>query len=122
MFCTGRVDFLWYSFGFYGYDYLGNKINEASFNDFFYKTSGNENGLSMLWRHLSLSINHSIFKINSRRDVIFRLGLRIERNDANTKVLKDPYSLYEISTAKEYYQQIGQQLPSNIDPDAAVLF
>ncbi|MBP9132647.1 MAG: TonB-dependent receptor [Saprospiraceae bacterium] len=108
--------------GFYGYDYLGNKIKDASFNDFFTKTSGSENGVRSMLLAPFKPIYQS-FYIQDKfqaRDVIFRLGLRVERYDANTKVLKDPYSLYQISTAKEYYQQIGQQLPSNIDPDAAV--
>jgi hypothetical protein len=45
------------------------------------------------------------------RDIIFRLGIRVDRYDANTKVLKDPYSLYEIITAKDFYD-----LPDVDDP------
>jgi len=57
--------------GYYGYDYLGNKIGgEVTFDDFF-----------------------------TQRD---ETGLRVDRFDANTKVLKDPYSLYEYYTASEF--------------------
>ncbi|MBK7739248.1 MAG: TonB-dependent receptor [Saprospiraceae bacterium] len=108
--------------GFYGYDYLGNKINTASFNDFFTKTTGSENGVRAMLLAPFKPIYQS-FYIQDKfqaRDVIFRLGLRVERYDANTKVMKDQYSIYEISTAQEYYDQIGQQRPDNIDPDAFV--
>ncbi len=108
--------------GFYGYDYLGNKINNASFNDFFTKTAGSENGVRTMLLAPFKPIYQS-FYIQDKfqaRDVIFRLGLRVERYDANTKVMKDQYSIYEISTAQEYYDQVGQQRPANIDPNAYV--
>jgi len=107
---------------FYGYDYLGNKIDNASFNDFFTKTSGGDNGVRTMLLAPFKPIYQS-FYIQDKfqaRDVIFRLGLRVERYDANTKVLKDQYSLYEISTAQEYYDQIGGERPANVDPNAYV--
>ena len=44
------------------------------------------------------------FTIN---DMIFRLGVRIDRYDANTRVLKDPFSLYEIQTAGDFHINFG---------------
>jgi hypothetical protein len=38
------------------------------------------------------------------RDLIFNIGLRVDRFDANQKVLKDPYSLYPVRTAAEVTQ------------------
>src|SRR5690606_33902396 len=35
----------------------------------------------------------------------FRLGVRVDRYDANTKVLRDPYSLYGIMTAGDFFKQ-----------------
>ena len=43
------------------------------------------------------------------KDVIFSLGVRVDRYDANTKVLKDPYSLYDIMSAKDYYAMLGKK-------------
>ncbi|MBK7604120.1 MAG: TonB-dependent receptor [Saprospiraceae bacterium] len=107
---------------FYGYDYLGNKVNNASFNDFFTKTTGSEAGVRSMLIAPFKPIYQSFYLQDKfqARDVIFRLGLRIERYDANTKVLKDPYSLYEISSAQEYYDQVGKSRPDNIDPNAYV--
>jgi len=107
---------------FYGYDYLGNKVDNASFNDFFTKTGGNENGVRTMLLAPFKPIYQSFYLQDKfqARDVIFRLGLRIERYDANTKVLKDQYSLYEISSAQEYYDQINVERPANIDPNAYV--
>lgn len=51
------------------------------------------------------------------KDFRITLGVRVERFDNNTKVLKDPYSLYAVRTASEYhYKQNGQDVahPSNI--------
>jgi outer membrane receptor protein involved in Fe transport len=38
--------------------------------------------------------------------MIFSLGLRVERFDLNSKVLKDPYSLYDIMSADEYFATV----------------
>ncbi|MCB9272055.1 MAG: hypothetical protein H6561_21195 [Lewinellaceae bacterium] len=82
---------------YFGYDYLGNKIgNNVTFNDFF--TSVYPDGR----RQFLVAPNQPIygaFYLQDKftyRDIIFRVGLRVDRYDANTKVLKDPFSLYEI--------------------------
>lgn len=98
--------------GYYGYDYLGNKLPySTSFDDFF--TTRDEEGR----RTLPVAANKPIYNaayIQDKftfRDIIFRLGLRVDRYDANTKVLKDPYSLYEIISAKDFFD-----LPDVDDP------
>lgn len=108
--------------GFYGFDYLGNKVENASFNDFFTDTVA---GLSNVKKFTiaPFSPTYQSFYIQDKfqaKDVIFRLGLRLERYDANTKVLRDPYSLYPILTAQEFYDQRGTPLPDNINPNAFV--
>ncbi|MBS3914949.1 MAG: hypothetical protein KG003_10640 [Bacteroidetes bacterium] len=56
------------------------------------------------------------------KDLVFRLGLRMERYDANQSVLKDPYSLYAIKTAAEVKTINGLEVlhPSNIGEDFKV--
>ena len=107
---------------FYGYDYLGNKIASTNFNDFFTDTIVGYNNVKK-FTIAPFSPNYGSFYIQDKfqaRDVIFRLGLRLERYDANTKVLRDPYSLYPIMTAKEFYDGRGEAIPQNINPDAVV--
>ncbi|MBK8485425.1 MAG: TonB-dependent receptor [Saprospiraceae bacterium] len=54
------------------------------------------------------------------KDIIFRLGLRIDRYDANTKVLKDPYSLYGILGAKSFHDINNTDKPGSIGDDYKV--
>ncbi len=49
------------------------------------------------------------------KDIVFNLGVRVDRFDANQQVLKDKYSLYETRTAGELATR-----PSNIPSDATV--
>lgn len=51
------------------------------------------------------------------KDIIFNLGVRIDRFDANQQVLKDRYSLYELRSASELAP--GEK-PANIPGSAAV--
>ena len=104
---------------YYGYDYLG-KPFDGTFNDFF--TATDADGV----RTFPVAPNrpiYSAFYIQDKftfRDIIFRLGLRVDRYDANTKVLKDPYSLYEIIGASDYHDQFGGTRPGNIGDDFKV--
>lgn len=95
--------------GYYGYDYLGNKLAyDVSFDDFF--TAEDSEGR----RTLPVAANKPIYSaayIQDKftfKDIIFRLGLRVDRYDANTKVLKDPYSLYEIMQADDFFAQADE--------------
>lgn len=101
---------------YYGYDYLGNKVPfSTTFDDFF--TAVDAEGR----RTLPVAGNKPIYTaayIQDKftfNDIIFRLGLRVDRYDANTKVLKDPYSLYEIMSADDFFNTSGT---NNIRPDA----
>ncbi|MEO1258098.1 MAG: TonB-dependent receptor [Bacteroidota bacterium] len=84
---------------YWGYDYLGNPIDNVSFNDFF--TATDEQGIRT-FPVAAFRPNYQAAFIQDKftfKDVIFRVGLRVDRFDANTKVLKDPYSLYDIREA-----------------------
>ncbi len=106
---------------YYGYDYLGHKLtNKVGFNDFF--TSVNADGV----RTFPVAAVQPVYMAGyiqdkfTYKDLIFRVGLRVDRYDANTKVLKDPYSLYDLITAKDYYKNTGQKKPDNISDDYKV--
>lgn len=49
------------------------------------------------------------------KDIVFNLGVRVDRFDANQQVLKDKYSLYQTRTAGELATR-----PANIPEDATV--
>jgi len=87
---------------YFGHDYLGRPFN-GTFEDFF--TTLDAEGV----RTFPVAPNRPIYSaayIQDKftfRDIIFRIGLRVDRYDANTRVLKDPYSLYDIMEAGEYH-------------------
>ncbi len=105
---------------YYGYDYLGNLLDGVTFDDFF--TATDANGV----RTFPVAPNRPIYTaayIQDKftfKDVIFRVGLRVDRYDANTKVLKDPYSLYDIMTAADFHAKFGGERPGNIGDDYKV--
>jgi hypothetical protein len=106
---------------YFGYDYLGNALgNDVEFEDFF--TSRDANGK----RDFPVGPNKPVYQSAyiqdkfSFRDIIFRLGLRVDRYDANTKVLKDPYSLYEVMDVGTFYNQVGGDRPNNVADDFKV--
>ncbi|MEN0005565.1 MAG: outer membrane beta-barrel protein, partial [Bacteroidota bacterium] len=105
---------------YYGYDYLGNQF-DGTFDDFFTERDP-ETGL----RTFPVAPNRPIYQalyIQDKftyRDIIFRLGVRIDRYDANTKVLKDPYSLYDIQGAGDFHAQAGTPQPGGVGDDYKV--
>lgn len=104
---------------YFGYDHLGN-IFDGTFEDFF--TATDADGV----RTFPVAPNRPIYSaayIQDKftfRDIIFRLGLRVDRYDANTQVLKDNYSLYEIIGAREYHDRFGGERPGSIGEDYKV--
>lgn len=104
---------------YFGTDYLGNNF-DGSFADFF--TARDENDV----RTFPVAPNRPVytaFYLQDKftfRDIIFRLGVRVDAYDANTQVLKDPYSLYDIMGAKQYHDQFGGRRPDNIGFDYKV--
>lgn len=103
---------------YYGYDHLGNKVKgKASVNDFLLDKNKRTIGAFQPIYTAAWFQDQFNFK-----DLEFRLGLRIERYDANQSVLKDPYSLYPIKQAGEVTELSGNEInhPSNIGSDYAV--
>ncbi len=103
-----------------GYDYLGNRVDGISFEDFF--TATDANGI----RTFPVAANRPNYQAAyvqdkfTFKDIIFRLGLRVDRFDANTKVLKDPYSLYDIMNAGDFSSRFNTVRPGNIGNDFKV--
>jgi len=107
---------------YYGYDYLGNKLpNTVTFDDFF--TTRDAEG-RRTFPVAAFQPNYFAGYIQDKftfNDITFRVGLRVDRYDANTKVLKDPYSLYEIQGASDYFgNNPGDERPGTIGDDFKV--
>lgn len=84
---------------YYGYDYKGNRQRgQVNFNDFFTKKDENGNYTRDIGSYRPNYIAGYILDKFQFKDIFFNIGLRVERFDANTKVLKDPYSLYEVNS------------------------
>ncbi len=101
-----------------GYDYLGNRTRKRfGINDFLLDKQNRSLGsfapiYSAAWLQDKFAV----------KDMIFRVGVRIERYDANQPTLKDPYSLYPIKTVGEVGELNGLAInhPDNIGDDYAI--
>lgn len=80
-----------------GFNYYGERTNDnATFSDFF---TDSLNRPISAWRP-----NYGAIFIEDKfeiRDLILRLGVRVDRYDVNQPVLKDPYSLVDLRTVGE---------------------
>jgi outer membrane receptor protein involved in Fe transport len=109
---------------YYGFDYLGNKLGtDVTFEDFFRATDPNTGlrtfPVAPIQPIYQAGYIQDKFKIGD--DLIIRLGVRIDRFDANQKVLKDPYSLYEVMDANDFYTSVlATARPDNIGADYKV--
>ncbi len=103
-----------------GYDYLGNKQSGVSFDDFFRAKDADGIRTFPVAPFSPIYMAGYIQDKFSYKDIIFRLGLRADYYDANTKVLKDPYALYEIENAKDFYTRTGRQQPGSVQDDYSV--
>lgn len=88
--------------GYSGYDYKGNRLRgQVNFNDFFTKKDANGNYTREIGAYRPNYIAGYILDKFTYKDMNFNIGIRIDRFDANTKVLRDPYSLYAVHTARD---------------------
>ena len=100
---------------FFGYDYLGNPLgSDVKFDDFFSKD------LTRRVAPFSPTYFAGYLEDNFHfQGATIRLGLRLDRYDANTKVLKDPYTLYSAYTVGDFQGKLeGTQRYKQIDPNA----
>ncbi len=79
---------------YYGYDYLGNPISGKQSIDKFINDPTNRSVGAFMPIYMAAWVQDKfVFK-----DLIVRLGVRMDRYDANQLELKDPYSLYPVYT------------------------
>lgn len=103
---------------YFGYDYKGNVLSkDPAFNDFFSNPAASSVGAFRPVYAAGYIQDKFTFK-----DIIFNLGIRIDRFDANQKVLKDKYSLFALASAENVASIFNNSItvPSNIGSDYAV--
>jgi hypothetical protein len=106
---------------YFGYDYQGNKVpTTTTFEDFFRNRGADGRRTFDVAPFVPIYGAAYIQDKFSYKDIIFRVGLRMDYYDANRKVLIDPYSLYDIETASDFIDRTGRQLPASIGEDYKV--
>ena len=81
---------------YYGYDYKGNKLtSKPSFEDFFQKQDAAGNHTRLIPAFQPNYIAGYVMDKFAFDDIIFNVGVRVDRYDANQYVLKDPYIVGE---------------------------
>ena len=110
---------------YYGYDHMGNEVNESvSFEDFLNATDDNGDYTRRVGPFQPLYSAAYIQDKFSLDDIVFNVGVRIDRYDANQEVLKDKYSLYPTITKGELSDAVTSlsdyDHPGNIGDDYVV--
>ena len=84
---------------YYGYDIFGNKLNSnPTLKDFFEKKDINDNYTREVASFNPIYTAGYIQDKFAIEDLIFNIGLRIDRYDANQKILSDKYLLHQSFT------------------------
>ncbi|MPM13950.1 hypothetical protein SDC9_60310 [bioreactor metagenome] len=105
---------------YYGYDYTGKKLaSKPSFDDFFTKKDENGNYTREIGAFEPIYMAGYIMDKFAFKDLIFNIGLRVDRFDANQMVLKDKYLVYEAKTVDQV-TDLGEH-PGNI-PGTAIVY
>lgn len=115
-----------YNVLYQGYDYTGEKLDyKPTYEDFF--NEQNDEGMYMrpIAPYEPIYMAGYIQDKFAFKDLIFNVGLRVDRFDANQPVLKDPYLLYPAYTVSELSPEQLQQMgvnapPSNMGDDYVV--
>lgn len=95
--------------GYYGYTYDGKPMKRTDPGKFFSDTLNRPQN-AFTPTYISAFIQDK-FEL---QDIIFNLGLRVDRFDANQQVLADPYSLYPLFSASETAKKLGTTLPAGV--------
>lgn len=102
---------------YYGRDYTGEeKSGSVAFEDFWTAKDANGNFTRPIGAFEPIYMAGYIQDKFAINDLIFNVGVRIDRFDANQKVLRDKYLLYPAYTAG----QVAPNRPSNIGSDYVV--
>ncbi len=114
-----------YVASYYGYDYKGNKLKtKPSFNDFFTEKDEYGNYTRPIPAYEPIYMAGYIQDKFAFKDLVFNVGLRVDRFDANQSVLKDPFLFYPAYSVGET-KQIGVggnqvSIPGNMGDDYVV--
>jgi hypothetical protein len=93
-----------------GYDVYGNRTsNNSSLEDFFTAKDQYGNLTRPVSAFQPTYLGGYIQDRFSFKDIVFNVGVRIDRYDANQKVLKDPYSLYDTKKVGDVTEINGHQ-------------
>lgn len=104
---------------YYGYDYLGNKTTESTnLNEFLNKKDSYGFHTFPVGAFKPIYMAGYIQDKFDFKDIKFNVGLRVDRYDANQKVLKDPYSIYTTRTVGDTKDQFVH--PDNMGSDYVV--
>ena len=100
-----------------GYDYTGNKLTgSSSLDDFFNKVDERGDKLRESPSFTPIYMAGYIQDKFAFEDLIFNVGIRIDRYDANQSVLKDKYSLFPTKTLADISDEL-ENAPNVIIPD-----
>jgi len=110
---------------YYGYDHLGNKTKgQSSIEDFLTNKDDNGNYTRSIGAYEPIYMAGYLQDKFAFEDLIFNIGVRVDRFDANQKVLKDNYLLAPAKTVSEVdgYDADGNPYvhPSNMGSDYVV--
>lgn len=110
---------------YYGYDPYGNRTREnPTFDDFFTARDEFNNYTRPIAPYQPIYVAGYIEDKFEFEDLIFNVGIRVDRFDANQQVLKDPYVLFPTVKAGEQEAldllDEGGAHPSNIGDDYVV--
>ncbi|PKP03203.1 MAG: hypothetical protein CVU11_09135 [Bacteroidetes bacterium HGW-Bacteroidetes-6] len=104
---------------YYGYDHTGEKLSyKPSFDDFFTKQDADGNYTRDIPAFEPIYMAGYIQDKFAFKDLIFNIGLRVDRFDANQMVLKDQYLIYEAKTVGQV-NDLGEH-PANMGGDYVV--
>jgi outer membrane receptor protein involved in Fe transport len=107
----------------YGYDVYGNKLSSRpTFDDFFTGKDENGNFTRLIAPFQPIYLAGYVQDKFSFDDLIFNIGLRVDRFDANQPVLKDPFLLRNANTVSEVNELAGVEVshPENMGADYTV--
>lgn len=109
---------------YYGYDHTGEKLDyDPTLQDFFTKTDENGNLERPIAPFQPNYVAGYIQDKFSFKDLIFNVGVRVDRYDANQQVLKDKYlfsDAYSVSDNDPNGLLNESDIPGNIPDDAIV--
>ncbi len=104
---------------YFGYDYKGDKLkHRPTLDDFFTDKDEFGNYKREIASNQPIYMAGYIMDKFAFDDLIFNIGLRVDRLDLNQYVPKDPFLLYEAKTAGEV-KNLGEH-PANISDDYVV--